>query len=270
MAGLLRVGVVGASGKTGRAITDALLAHDVSVTAIGRAQWSDLAGVLGGCAAVSVIAPNFHPDEPAYVAEVLAAAEAAGVHRVVYHSVATPYAPAMPHHLAKARAEDLVRRSSFAWSVVQPCAYVQNLVPLLRSGPGVVEVPYAVDRPFGLVDLVDVAEATAGILLDDGHVGATYELGGPALVTVSDVAAEAGRLLGRPVAAARVGPEVWAAGPGVALDDHEREGLLAMYDYYDRHGFPAGGRVLRALLGGRSTALRETLARELAGVAGPG
>jgi hypothetical protein len=36
-----------------------------------------------------------------------------------------------------------------------------------------------------------------------------------------------------------------------------------MYAYYDRHGLPAGGRVLRDLLGRQSTSLRETLTREL-------
>ena len=188
----MRVAVLGGSGKTGRAIAAALESRAASVTSVGRREWGDLVGVLRGCDAVSVIAPNFHPDEPAYVAEVLAAVEAAGVTRLVYHSVATPYAPAMPHHLGKARSEDLVRRSPTAWTVLQPCAYVQNLVPALRSAGSLLEVPYAVDRPFGLVDLHDVAEATARVLLDDGHVGATYELGGPTLVTVADVAHAAG------------------------------------------------------------------------------
>jgi uncharacterized protein YbjT (DUF2867 family) len=259
----VRVAVVGGSGKTGRAITAALESRAASVTCVGRRDWGDLAGVLQGCDAVSLIAPNFHPDEPEYVAEVLAAVEAAGVTRLVYHSVATPYAPAMPHHLGKARSEDLVRRSPTAWTVLQPCAYVQNLVPALRSAGSLVEVPYAVDRPFGLVDLQDVAEVTARVLLDDGHLGATYELGGPALVTVADVAHAAGTILGRPITARRLDPVAWAAGPGSALDDRVCAGLLAMYEYYDRHGFPAGGLILRALLGGSSTPLGETLAREL-------
>lgn len=267
MAALVRIAVVGASGKTGRALTTALEAAGASVAGIGRRQWGDLVGAMEGCAAVSVIAPNFHPDEPAYVGEVLAAAERAGVGRVVYHSVAAPYVPAMPHHLAKAKAEDVVRRSSAAWTIVQPCAYVQNLVPLLRSDSDVLEVPYAVDRPFGLVDLADVAEATAGILLDDGHVGATYELGGPALVSVADVARQAGEVLGRTIEPRRLDPAAWADGPGADVGALEREGLLAMYRYYDQHGLPAGGGVLRALLGGRSTTLRESLARDLAALA---
>jgi uncharacterized protein YbjT (DUF2867 family) len=259
----VHVAVVGASGKTGRALISALEKHGARVTGVGRRQWTGLAGALAGCDAVSVIAPNLHPDEPAYVAEVLTAAEAADVRRVVYHSVTAPYVPAMPHHLGKARAEDLVRRSASAWTILQPCAYVQNLVPMLRSGAPVLEVPYAVDRPFGLVDLADVAEATARVLLEEGHGGATYELGGPTLVTTADVAAAASDVLGATVAAVRVDPDEWATGAGSGLGDREREWLLAMYDYYDRYGLPTGGRVLRALLGGRSTTLRETLAREL-------
>jgi uncharacterized protein YbjT (DUF2867 family) len=102
------------------------------------------------------------------------------------------------------------------------------------------------------------------VLLDDSHVGATYELGGPRLVSVWDVASEAGRVLGRPVTAARIDPEEWAAGPGSSLEPRLRDGLLAMYRYYDEHGLPAGGRVLRDLLGGPSTPVRETLERELA------
>jgi uncharacterized protein YbjT (DUF2867 family) len=261
----VRIAVVGASGKTGRAITTSLASRGAVVVPVGRREWPALAVSLAGCDAVSIVAPNLHPDEPPLVGEVLAAAESAGVARVVYHSVAAAFAPAMPHHLGKARAEDVVRRSSFAWTILQPCAYVQNLVPALRAGTPYLEVPYDVDRPFGLVDLDDVAEATAGVLLDDGHAGATYELGGPDLVSVSDVALAASAVLGRPVVARRQDPTDWATGPGAALEPREREWLTAMFGYYDRHGLPAGGRVLRGLLGGRSTSLAETLTRELTG-----
>lgn len=260
----IRVAVVGASGKTGRAISAALASRGADVVPIGRATWSRLSEVLVGCAALSLVAPNLYADEPAFVREVLAAAETAGVPRVVYHSVAAPYVPKLPHHLGKARAEDLVRRSTGAWTILQPGPYVQNFVPALRSGVPTLAVPYDVHRPFGLVDLLDFAEATATVLLEDGHVGATYELGGPALASVADVAAAASEVLERVVPAERLDPGAWAAGPGAALDGRERAWLLAMFGYYDEHGLPAGGRVLHDLLGGRSTSLRQTLARELA------
>jgi NAD(P)H dehydrogenase (quinone) len=218
------IAVLGGHGKTGRAVAAALAVRGVESRPLGRADWSDLPAAVAGCEAAYVIAPNLHPDEPAYVAEALAALSQAGVLRVVYHSVASPYAPEMPHHLGKAVSEDLVRRSGLAWTILQPGAYLQNLD---LSGP--VTVPYAVDAVFGFADLTDVAEAAAIVLLEDGHVGATYELASR-VATVAELAAETG------VTAQRT---------------EERPGgwLGAMFAYYDAHGLPVGTRTLDALLG---------------------
>lgn len=250
----------GASGKTGRAVVAALTGQDVETVGVGRREWDSRGDLVRGCAAAYVIAPNLHPDEPALVTEVLSTLRRARVPRVVYHSVVAPYAPAMPHHLGKAVAEDLVRRSGLDWTVLQPCAYVQNLLPGLGTGLPV-RVPYDVNVPFGLVDLLDVGEAAATVLLGDGHRGATYELGGPALVSVRDVADAAGRILDRPVTAERMDPDAWA---GTDLNAREREWMRAMFAYYDANGLPAGGRTLSALLGRAGTDLEETLRRELA------
>ncbi len=113
-----------------------------------------------------------HPDERTFVLDVVAAARAAGVERLVYHSVASPYVPAMPHHLGKAEAEDVVRRSGLAWTILQPGAYLQNFP--LDGSP--LRIAYRADAPFGFSHLDDVAEVAATVLLDDGHDGATYEL----------------------------------------------------------------------------------------------
>ena len=100
------------------------------------------------------------------------------------------------------------------------------------------------------------------MLVEDGHVGATYELGGP-LVTLRSVAASASEVLGRDVAAERLDPAAWERGPGAALDERERSGLRAMFDYYDAHGFPAGSRVTGLLLGRPARTVDEVLRREL-------
>jgi NAD(P)H dehydrogenase (quinone) len=217
------IAVLGGHGKTGRAVCAALAARGVEARPLGRADWPSLAAAVEGCEAAYLIAPNLHPDEPAYVAEALAGLGEAGVGRVVYHSVASPYAPDMPHHLGKAVSEDLVRRSGLAWTILQPGAYLQNLD---LSGP--VEVPYDVEAVFGFADLADVAEVAALVLTEDGHVGATYELASR-VATVAELASEAG------VTARRVDvrPKGW---------------LGAMFDYYDQHGLPVGTLTLRALL----------------------
>ncbi|GAA4371278.1 SDR family oxidoreductase [Nocardioides caricicola] len=219
---MTRIVVVGGNGKTGRAVRAAV----PDARAVGRADWPDLATALEDCDAVYLVAPNLHPDEPAYVDEVVRACAAAGVRRLVYHSVASPYVPAMPHHLGKAVSEDRVRRSALAWTILQPGAYLQNLD---LSGP-TLDVPYDVDARFGFLDLADLGAAAARVLLDDGHDGATYELASRQ-ATVAELAAEAG------IVARRVpdpGTHPW---------------LSAMFAYYDRHGLPVGTLPLRALLG---------------------
>ena len=220
-----RVAVVGGHGKTGRAVVAALTARGAPAVPLGRADWPDLAGAMAGCTAAYVIAPNFHADEPAYVAHALAACRAAGVGRVGYHSVASPYVPAMAHHVGKAEGEDLVRRSGLAWTILQPGVYVQNL-DLTRP----VEVPYDVHATFGFLDLADLGEAVATVLLEDGHVGATYELASRT-GSVAELAAEAGTTASRVEA-------------GDVPED-----LRAMFAYYDAHGLLAGTLPLRALLG---------------------
>ena len=153
---MTRIAVLGGHGKTGRAVCAALSARGARPVPLGRADGDDLPGAVRGCDAAYLIAPNLHPDEPAYVATVLAALQDAGVGRVVYHSVASPYVPAMPHHLGKARSEDAVRRSGLAWTVLQPGAYLQNLD---LTGP--VRVPYDPHASFGFLDLADLGTAAA-------------------------------------------------------------------------------------------------------------
>ncbi|MCW2764957.1 MAG: NmrA family protein [Nocardioides sp.] len=233
-----RVGIVGGRGKTGRGVAAALAVRGAETIAIGRAEWGNLAGALAGCGAAYVIAPNMHADEQGYVAEVIAAAQAAGVRRLVFHSVASPYLPEMPHHLGKARAEHLVRRSGLAWSILQPGAYLQNFA----LDGSTVRVAYRADAPFGFADLTDVAEVAAGVLLDSGHDGATYELASFA-ATVADLATAAGADV------EVVTPEEWARADGAGLDVRVRDWLLAMFAYYDRHGLPVGTLPMRVLLG---------------------
>ena len=191
---------------------------------LGRADWPDLAAAVAGCEAAYVIAPNLHPDEPELVASALTALKTAGVERVVYHSVASPFVPGMAHHLGKAVAEDLVRHSGLAWTILQPGAYLQNLD---LTGP--IDLPYSPDAPFGFLDLADLGLAAAAVLTEPGHAGATYELA-TRTATVRELAAEAG------VPVRRVddpGTHPW---------------LSAMFAYYDAHGLPVGTRVLAWLL----------------------
>ena len=169
--------------------------------------------------------------------------------RLGYHSVCAPYVPSMPHHLAKAASEDLIRRSGVEWTILEPCAYVDNFLPGLRNASPRLEVPYDVDRPFGLVGLEDVGAVAARVLLDRSHIGATYEVGGAGLVSVRDVAQAAERVLGTQVELVVTSPDAWAEGPGASLDARESYWLHAMFSYYEDHGLPCGSATVPAVLG---------------------
>lgn len=258
-----KVAVVGGHGKTGRVVTSALEARGVVTAPLGRRELADLPRALSRVDGLYLIAPNMYADEPVFVRRVLKVARSVGVRRVAYHSVAAPYVPAMPHHVGKAEAEKAVRMGPLDWTILQPCAYVQNFVPALRSDEPALRVAYSPQAAFGLVDLADVAEAAAIVLLSDEHLGATYELGGPALVSVGDVARAAGRVLHGDVPVSQVSVDEWRASDGADLDPRVRDWLAAMFTYYDAYGLPAGPVAMRALLGRRPIDLDSTLTREL-------
>jgi uncharacterized protein YbjT (DUF2867 family) len=238
------VAVVGGSGKTGRAVRAALDKRNVRSVAVGRAEWPDLADILAEAERTYVLAPNMHPDERTFVLDVVAAARAAGVERLVYHSVASPYVPAMPHHVGKAESEDVVRRSGLAWTILQPGAYLQNFP--LDGSP--IRIAYRADAPFGFSHLDDVAEAAATVLLDDGHDGATYEL-----ASIRSTPAEVAAAVGADLEVNT--PDQWAGTEGAGLDERVRQWLLAMFAYYDAYGLPAGTLPMATLLGRAPTTL---------------
>lgn len=270
---------MGASGKTGRAVTGALAARGFRVRAAvrsERAAESVYAAGAGELAALDLetgagleralqnvwgvyhLAPNVHPDEVGMAQRVTAAAAAAGAGRLVFHSVLHPDDASMPHHLRKARAEEVVRTGGVPWTVLRPAAYHQNLVPAALVGE--IAVPYSLDSPFTNVDLGDVARVAATVLAEDGHEGAVYDLAGPEVLTVREMAAEASRALGRPVTAQQVSREGWLAGPGAALPESARADLLAMFASYDREGLVGGSAWLWALLGHLPTTWAQAVA----------
>lgn len=265
--------VLGVTGKTGAAVAHALLARGVPVRgttrrpAGGRHRGRAPAGVElvqvdpatgagldEACAGVRAIhhsAPNLSVDEVPMLARTIAAARRAGVDRVVLHSVMHPYVPSMPHHLRKAHAEHLLRTSGLAWTILQPAAYFQNLLGPVLDGH--LTVPYSLDRTFTNVDLRDVAEASATVLLDPDHVHATYELAGPEELNAHTMAAQAGEVLGFPVIATRTAA-------AITDDLAATSELLAMFAYYDAHGFVGSAHVLAMLLGRRPTSWQQYLA----------
>jgi uncharacterized protein YbjT (DUF2867 family) len=265
--------VTGAAGKTGRAVIGALAARGEVVRAlvhrprqvsiIRDAGAQDLVAgdmrdravmdqAVRGVRAIYHICPNMSPDEFSIGQVAARAARTAGVEHFVYHSVLHPQTEAMPHHWQKLRTEELLFESGLAYTILQPAAYMQNL--LAYWGPiferGVYAVPYAPDTRLSMVDLEDVADAAAVVLTERGHAGATYELAGPDQLTPAEIAAALEQQLNRPVRAEAVPLDIWEQGTRASgLGEYQVETLLQMFRYYERYGFWGNPNVLTWLLG---------------------
>jgi len=204
-----------------------------------------------GVQAVYHICPNVSPGEVAIGQAAITAACSAGAEHFVYHSVLHPQTEAMPHHWQKLRVEEQLFESGLFYTILQPSAYMQNVLvhwdQILEQG--VYPVPYAVETRLSMVDLEDVAAAAAVVLTERGHAGATYELVGTEALSQTEVATVLGQQLGRPVRAEVVPLEAWERRARVSgLGDYQVETLVKMFRYYECYGFWGNPRVLGWLL----------------------
>lgn len=265
--------VTSASGKTGRAVMAALVARGERVRAFVRsAAHRDVLMSLGATDvvigaldddaallramhetdAVYHICPSFSPHEVAYADAVIAAAEAAEVPRLVYHSVLHPHVEVMPHHWAKMRVEEMLFSSELDWTILQPTAYMQNILSELdrMTSEGVYRVPYPVETVLSLIDLSDIAEVAVKVLTEDGHANATYELAGTPPLSPAVVAEAFAAALGREVRAEAESVKAWQARARIdGMDEHAVTTLTKMFVSYAGDGLKGNPNVLRWLLG---------------------
>ena len=125
------------------------------------------------------------------------AAASAGVGHIVYTSFsgAAPDATftlGRDHH----DAETAIRESGMAWTFLRDNFYI-DVLPLFADRDGVIRGPADQGR-VAAVARADVADVAVEVLRDPAaHAGATYTLTGPEALTLDEVAARAGVVLGR-------------------------------------------------------------------------
>ncbi len=224
--------VTGAAGKTGRAIIRKLAAAGKAVRGFAHRERQsetiltagaqevitgsmlDEAAVqiaITGATAVYHICPNMHPDEIRIGKIAISSAVNAGVRQFVYHSVLHPQTEAMPHHWQKLRVEELLLASGLPFTILQPAAYMQNLLPQWPQiqDEGIYKVPYDVTARIALIDLEDLAEAAAIVLTTSGHFGATYSLSGPDNLNQIEIAGKFSNYLRKKVSASKISLVQW-------------------------------------------------------------
>jgi NAD(P)H dehydrogenase (quinone) len=158
------------------------------------------------------------------------AAVAAGVAHIVY----TSFLNAAPdstftlarHHWAT---EEHIRAAGVAHTFLRDSLYLDVFAYFV--GPdGVIRGP-AGDGRVGAVARDDIADAATAVLLDPAaHADRTYDLTGPAAVTLADIAAELSRVSGRDITYhAETLPEAYASRAGYGAPDWEVEGWVTTY-----------------------------------------
>ncbi len=269
--------VTGAAGKTGRAVLRALVGRGEPVRVLVRRpdQASSLEGLgvketlvgdmlkradmrqaADGVRAIYHMAPNVSPDEVLMGQAVIAAAQSAGVERLVLHSVLHPHIEAMPHHWLKARVEELLFACGVPFTILQPAVYMQNVAAawdqILTQGR--YPVPYSSETRLSLVDLEDVGEAAARVLTEPGHMAATIELVGTPGTSPRDIVDVLSIELQRQVTVEVVSLESWKrTARASGLGEYQISALASMFAYYDEHGLIGNPQALTGLLGREAT-----------------
>jgi len=120
---------------------------------------------------------------------------------VVYHSVfRVERFKDVPHFASKLAIENAIREFDVPFTIIRPNYFFQNDVSF-RDILGKMSV---YPNPLGVVgisavDIRDIAEATAICLMSDEHIGRTYNLNGPAILSGPKVASIWSKVLGKDI-----------------------------------------------------------------------
>jgi uncharacterized protein YbjT (DUF2867 family) len=164
------------------------------------------------------------------------AAQAQRVGQVVYLSqlAADQQSPArfLRYHGA---VEAALTNSTAGWTFVRPNLILQAYIPFAPIiAQGALQAPIG-DAAVSVVDARDVAAVAAAALSEDGHMGKTYTVTGPAAVSHAEIASALGNASGRPVRFERIPPnEFIAMATGAGMPRWQAEGLAEDYAHYDR------------------------------------
>lgn len=282
----MKIAVTGSTGQLGRLAIAALkgrvpaadivaLARDpgkgadlgVEVRAADYSAPETLQAALQGIRTLLLISSSEVGQRAVQHRNVIAAAKAAGVGRIVYTSLL--HADTSPLSLAEEHldTEAALAESGLPVTILRNGWYTENYTgsvgAALANGAF---VGSAGEGRISSAARVDYAEAAAIVAASTGHEGKTYELAGDDSYTLADLAAEISRQTGRNIPYKNL-PEADYA--GILTSVGLPTGLAAAIAGWDT-GVSQGalfddGKVLASLLGRATTPMRETVAAALRG-----
>lgn len=196
--------VIGGTGKTGKRVADRLIAkgHEVRIgsrSSLPSFDWNNEAGWDAALDGVTSIYITYSPDlampgAKDAISALVWRANLNGVKRLVLLSGRG--------ELEAQECEQVVAESGIEWTVVRASWFNQNFsegafIDMVLGGA--ITLP-AGETPEPFVDVDDIAEVAAAALTEDGHAGEIYEVTGPRLMTMADIAADLSAATGREIA----------------------------------------------------------------------
>lgn len=213
----MTIAITGATGQLGHLAVQALKARGANPIALVRspAKAADLgvearafdytapdATALKGVDTLVLISSNDFNDRAGQHKNVISAAKAAGVGRIIYTSVlkgaASPMKMLPADHIAT---EAALAESGISTTLLRNGWYSENYTGSLGAAleHGAI-IGSAGEGRISSAARKDFAEAIAVTALDDTHAGKTYDLAGDDSYTLADLAAEVAKQSGKPVA----------------------------------------------------------------------
>ncbi len=217
----MKIGVSGASGHLGKAVVSELLqrhdGHEVvaitrtpeSVSGLAQGRFGDydrpesLAKAYASLDRLLII-PTVDPVPGKRGVQNVAAIDAAvraGVKHIVFMSAAGARQEEEPALGAPYwRGEQRLITTAPAWTILRMNFYAESFAQQAQASLGQGVLTGLAENRVAFVARDDVAAAAAGILIGDGHAGATYNATGPARLSGAERTALIAEITGRPLA----------------------------------------------------------------------
>ena len=250
--------VIGGTGTVGGEVVRHLLDNDVDVRVMTSTQEklaklpADVEGVFGNMSdKPSLINAMKGIDRLFFVTvardtetqnglNVVEAAKAAGVKRIVYMSIHLLEDIKAPHFSDKIPIENAVKNSGIPYTLIRPNNFFQNDLwfkqPLLEFG---IYIQPIGNVGLNRVDVRDIAVAITQCLLDDGHTGKRYNIVGPDKLTGEQTAQIYSKHLGKNIVYAGDDLARWAERMKGAMPEYLIEDYKLMYAHFQKRGFLA-------------------------------
>jgi NAD(P)H dehydrogenase (quinone) len=278
----MTIAITGATGQLGRLAIGALKARGQSPIALVRdpAKAADLgvearafdykatetlAPALKGVTTLVLISSNDFDDRAGQHRNVIAAAKAAGVGRILYTSLLNATKSTMLLAADHKATEEAILASGLTYTILRNGWYTENHTGSLGGAIAAgAMIGSAGAGRFSSAARADYADAIAATAATSGHDNAIYELAGDVAYSYADMAAEVSRLTGKTIPYNDLPPDTYAgilesfglpAGFAYVLADSDvQAGKGALFD---------DSRTLSRLIGRPTTPMAVTVAAAL-------